>query len=110
MSLMSLSIFVVVLISMILISNNNKNNREKNNNNVYDEENKQSKKGVNIAKFILMSIPVFIVIYMVLTFIAMIVIYSFSYADSGAWAYGIVIGFTFSLIATPIVVYKLMKE
>ena len=40
----------------------------------------------------------------------MIIISSLASNDSGAWAYGIILGALVSTILTPIVVYKLMKD
>ena len=102
MAALSILIFVCILIIII--------NANKNNNKDVGYENGNGKKNINIFKFILLCIPVFIAIYMVVGLISMIIISSLASHDSGAWAYGIILGVLVSTILTPIVVYKLMKD
>lgn len=102
MAALSILIFVCILIIII--------NANKNNNKDVGYENGNEKKNINIFKFILLCIPVFIAIYMVVGLISMIIISSLASNDSGAWAYGIILGALVSTILTPIVVYKLMKD
>lgn len=104
MAVISILIFVAILIVIINANNNN----DKNKDDIY--ENGNEKKIINIFKFILLCIPVFIAIYMVVGVVFMIIISSVVSYDSGAWAYGIILGFSVSAVLTPIVVYKLMKK
>lgn len=107
MASLSILIFVILCIVIVKAFNNNNYNYE----NDYEKNNeiKNKKKNINIFKFILFCIPVFIAIYMVVGLVSMIIISSFASHDSGAWAYGIILGFLVSIILTPIVVYKIMK-
>ena len=111
MAILSILIFVTLCIVIVKAFNNNNYNYENDYENDYEKNNetKNKKKNINIFKFILFCIPVFIAIYMVVGLVYMIIISSFASHDSGAWAYGIILGFLVSIILTPIVVYKTMK-
>lgn len=108
MASLSILIFVTLCIVIVKAFNNNNYNYENDYENDYEKNNetKNKKKNINIFKFILFCIPVFIAIYMVVGFVSMIIISNIASHDSGAWAYGIILGFLVSIILTPIVVYK----
>ena len=88
-------------------------NGKKTNYDLNESTDNQENKGNKIQKFIysvVLFVPIFIAYYFVVGLVSMFPLYFIFGAESGGWAYGIILGFCLSPIFTIITIIKLIYK